>query len=358
MAVESYLVVKGSGGAGLGDKVLAIISAIPYARLSGRKLYVDWNDPAYGDGVCNYFPDLFQIEGVAIAAERPLRGTVRPAAWQDKLHLNWDQLYTEFGIPPWDRAWARETFSFDQGVLDWPEDICVMWDFDQFSKLVPYLPQLYSSLSQDLSLEEMQGRVLRQHLHPAERIEAMLQPYLQRLKAMGPFIGVHVRASDEHFKARFAPPVEDFVRVAARLMRNKAAASIFLATDNCAVQEIFVKRFGRKRVVWTDKWLPKAGVALHLANNCPDRLQSARDALLDILLLASADYLVTMGNSSFSMLARMFSAIPDEDRITLTWVPPLWRRILQRAGWTRAKGIGIGRRLGKGLRFRTRRCFL
>lgn len=328
---DLILLVKGSGGAGLGDKLRALISAVVYAQLSGRKLYVDWNDPAYGDGVGNYFAELFRIEGIPVVGERPLEGTVRPAAWQGKLHLNWDQLYAEHGAPAWNRQWAQETFSFDQGVLDWPEDICVMWDFDQFSKLVPHLSRLYPAISEGLSLEQLQGYVLRQHLRPAESIAAMLQTYQQRLRGIGSFVGVHVRASDESFKARNAPPVEDYVKAAAGLVQGKGATGIFLATDNCAVQEIFVRRFGRERVLWTDKWLPEAGVALHLDNNCPDRLQSAQDALLDILLLASADYLVTMGNSSFSMLARMFSAASQPNRTTLIWKAPLWQRVLNKA---------------------------
>jgi hypothetical protein len=334
MLRERYMVIKGSGEAGIGDKLRAIISALVYAQLSGRTLYVDWNDPAYSDGAHNYFSDLFRLEGVETTNERPLCGTVRPAAWQDKLHLNWDQLYAEFGIPPWNRKWAQETFSFDQGVLDWPEDSCVMWDFDQFKKLVPFLPGLYPSLAEVESHERMQGEILRRHVKPSASVEAALQPYLKQLDALRPFVAVHVRAAEDNFRMRNAPPVSAYLQATRKMLRRKGACGVFLATDNRDVQDLFVQEFGRDRVVWTEKWLPAPGVALQLGNDCPDRLQSARDALVDILLLASADYLVTMGNSSFSMLARMFSATCDAERITLTWKSPLWQRILRRAGWT------------------------
>ncbi len=328
-----YLVVKGSGSAGLGDKLRAVISAVVYARLSGRKLYVDWNDPAYGDGKHNCFPDLFRLEGVETVDERPLHGSVRPSAWQDRLHLNWDQLYAEFGIPPWNRSWAMETFSFDQGVLDWPENICVMWDFDQFGKMIPLLPGMYPSLQAGEPPERIQGEILRRHVRPSETVEKVMQPYLERLNSLKPFIGVHVRAAEDNFRMRNAPLVSDYVRAVQEMRRRTGAFGVFLATDNREVQDLFRREFGRECVVWTGKWLPDPGVALQLGNDCPDRLQSARDALLDILLLASADYLVTMGNSSFSMLARMFSTTPGRNRTTLVWKAPLWRRLIRRVGW-------------------------
>ncbi len=337
---QRYLVVKGSGGAGLGDKLRALVPAVVYAQLSGRRLHVDWNDPAYGDGRANYFDELFRVEGVETAENRPLRGTVRPVAWQNKLHLNWDQLYTEFGIPPWNRDWAMQTFSFDQGVLDWPEDICVMWDFDQFRKLVPFLPGLYPSIQAGDPVERMQGEILRRHLKPSAVVEQALQPYLERLHALKPVVGVHVRASDENFRMRDAPPVPDYIKAVQKMMSRNGASGVFLATDNRDVHDLFVAQFGRDRVVWTDKWLPEAGVALHLANGCPDRLQSARDALTDMLLLAAADYLVTMGNSSFSMLARLFSAAPEEHRVTLVWKAPLGQRLLH-AGRRMARRMAV-----------------
>lgn len=329
MSNTRYLVVKGSGGAGLGDKLRALISAVAYARLSGRRLYVDWNDPAYGDGRNNYFGDLFKLEGVESVDEMPLAGSVRPPSWQGKLHLNWDQLYAEFGSPPWDRRWAQETFSFDQGNLDWPDETCVMWDFDQFSKLAPLLPRLYSDFPAGGVNEVQQGYILRRHIRPSSVVQDEMQSYSSKLGTMRPFIGVHVRASAESFIARNTPPVSAYVKSVMRIMQTKSVSTIFLATDNHDVQKVFEKKFGDDRVIFTDKWLPPAGVALHLKNDCPDRLQSAKDALVDVLLLASADYLVTMGNSSFGMLARMFSASPLENRATLMWKAPFRQRILR-----------------------------
>ena len=270
-----------------------------------------------------------------MAAERPTCGTVRPSAWQGKLPLNWDQLYAEHGIPPWNRARAVDRFSFDQGVTDWPEDICVMWDFDQFKKLVRFLPRFYPTIKGDEPIEWMQGEVLRTHVRPSAEIAAGMADQAHRLRGASPVVGVHVRAAEDNFRIRSAPPVSAYVTAVEKAVRRIGAQAIFLATDNRDVQELFKTRFSEQRVIWTQKWLPAPGMALQLESGCPDRLQSARDAVMDVLFLASADYLVTMGNSSFSMLARMYSPVPENRRITLRWRAPLWRRLLRKTGWGR-----------------------
>ena len=51
---KKYLIVKGSSGAGLGDKIRGLVVAILYAKLTNRIIYVDWNDSSYGKGIINY----------------------------------------------------------------------------------------------------------------------------------------------------------------------------------------------------------------------------------------------------------------------------------------------------------------
>ena len=336
---ERFLILKGSVGAGLGDKVRALVSAIAYARLTDRALYVEWNDPAYGDGTRNYFEDLFSVEGLRTVAQRPTAGRVRPALWQDRLDCSFDQLYAEQGPRPWDRAWAIEHLSFDQSVLDWPEEICVMWDFDQFPALMPVVSQLLPAGTAAHTQEQVCGALLRQHLRLQPDIEQKVAACRESLHARGSWIGIHVRATDESFQARGAPPVSAYLRAAEQWLRRSGADTLFLATDNRRVQELFCDAFGAERVIWTDKWLPEPGQALHLENDeCPDRQQAAKDAVADIFLLASADVLITMNNSSFGILARTLSAAPAENRQTLMWHPPLWKRLWMKLGGRGAHG--------------------
>jgi hypothetical protein len=177
-------------------------------------------------------------------------------------------------------------------------------------------------------MERMQSEILRHHIRPSAAIAAALSPQLARLEAVRPVVGVHVRASNEHFRARQAPPVAAYVRAVRTAMRKVHANGVFLATDNSAVQDIFVREFGAGCVFWTDKWLPEPGGAIHLDGTCPDRRQAAYDALIDMLLLAAADFLVTFQSSSFSIAARLFSETPESRRMTLIVNTPLWQRSL------------------------------
>ncbi len=327
-----FLIVKSSVGAGLGDKLLAVISAITYARLSGRTLYVDWDDLSLSADGSSYFDLLFRLRDVPTVHERPSSDSVRPAAWRGKLDYPFERLHDEYGVAPWNRARAVELYSFDQAVLNWPEAICVMWDFDQFRFLAPYLPELYPTLSPHDPVWRMQSEVLRAHVSPCPEVVKAMQPYLERFRNEGPVVGVHVRASDEHYKARCAPPVRAFLDAAVSLLRKTDARILFLATDNRAVQDLFLHHVGASRLILMPKWLPDPGVALHLGGANPDPLQSMRDALLDISLLAAADYLVTLGNSSFSASARLFSGIPEDRRRTLMWRPTHWKRLVLKLG--------------------------
>lgn len=327
-----FLIVKSSIGAGLGDKLLAVISAIAYARLSGRSLYVDWDDLPLNNNGSSYFDLLFRLQGVPTVHERPISDSVRPAAWRGKLEYPFARLHDEHDVVPWNWARAVNLYSFDQSIFDWPEDICVMWDFTQFSSLTPHLPRLYPRLCSDDPHWRMQSEVLRHHVSPCPEVEHAMRPYLERFRNEGPVVGVHVRASDEHYKARSAPPAQAFLDAADSLLRKTDARILFLATDNRTVQDMVLHYFGKTRVILIQKWLPEPGKALHLGGASPAPLQSMRDALLDIALLAAADYLVTLSNSSFSAAARLFSGIPEDRRQTLMWRPTLWKRFVSKLG--------------------------
>jgi hypothetical protein len=51
---------------------------------------------------------------------------------------------------------------------------------------------------------------------------------------------------------------------------------------------------------------------------------------MDILTLASCDYLISVENSSFSIVARIMSDTPEENRLTLSPSQPLGARIRAR----------------------------
>ena len=51
MNEDKYLIVKGL--AGLGNRMLSALTGILYARLSGRRLIIDWRDPTYSSDGSN-----------------------------------------------------------------------------------------------------------------------------------------------------------------------------------------------------------------------------------------------------------------------------------------------------------------
>ena len=102
-------------------------------------------------------------------------------------------------------------------------------------------------------------------------------------------------------EVELCPELKD--RIAA--FRQEPQRRLFLATDNSDIVELVRERYGSGRVLMTPKWYPTPGQSIHYARGCPDRLEGAREALLDIYLLGSADWLVIDERSSFGYVARL-----------------------------------------------------
>ncbi|MFC1740745.1 nodulation protein NodZ [Pseudomonadota bacterium] len=323
------MIVKGSGGAGLGDKIRAVIVGAMYCQLTGRSLYVDWRDSAYGDERQNYFPDLFKIKKLPALAGLPVSGTVLPHQWSGRLHLSLDEIVQEDNFE-WSRAGGIARYSFDQSQLVHPADHLVMWEMDQFDKVRRHYEISHPEVMV-LADEELAASVLSQHLQVCDKVQAAVDSFCETNFTQGqPIIGVHVRLSDESEGNRRNPGLAQFIRVVRRALKGAPAARIFLATDNTNVIKSFMTEFGHSNVLFREKWLPAAGHALHGNQECPDKLQNARDALIDAYLLGKCEWLITSISSSFSMLARVVSNAPAKNRKLLFPSTPIISRIKNR----------------------------
>ncbi len=80
---DKYLLVKGK--AGLGSRIESLLTFILYAKLSGRRLYVDWSDPTYSNDVSNAFHSFFQRPLVNLNNEIPATDSVSPDIWRGRL---------------------------------------------------------------------------------------------------------------------------------------------------------------------------------------------------------------------------------------------------------------------------------
>ena len=106
---QRYVLVKGRSG--LGNRLLSTLTALLYARLSGRRLLVDWSDEVYAAGGVNVFPRLFQCTLCDANAVISQTDSVAPSLWRDHL--------TESSVAVHRRAAAA--YSEDAFVTRWRE---------------------------------------------------------------------------------------------------------------------------------------------------------------------------------------------------------------------------------------------
>lgn len=309
------LILKGSGGAGLGDKLMALVVGIMYAQLTKRTLFVDWRDTAYGDGTRNYFNDLFTLVDIPHIAQVPVAGTVFPEAWSGRLERSLDQVVIEDRYH-WTRLGGRSRYSFDQSRFDYTDEHLVMWEMDQFDVVKPrYLAQ--NTEIQGLGDEQVQAYVLERHVLSHESLRVQVAEYERVNFRIGKMVGVHVRKTAESDANRPNPDVEHFVKQTHRLLRMDSQRRVFLACDNRSVIERFQTQFGSERVLVFPKWMPVAGMHMHMNAECPDQQQNLRDAVIDAMLLGKCDWLISSRSSAFSWLARMYSKASHDRRFTM-----------------------------------------
>ena len=316
------LIVKGSGGGGLGDKIWALLVAIMYARVTRRAIYSDWRDTAYGDGTQNYFSSLFRLAGLPVMSDLPAECTVWPAVWQGRLFMTLDEVYRADGTPPWNRSWSIRRYSFDMHASTTMPTRWSCGNMTQVDKIARTFTDHFSEY-RGLTAQALLGRLWREHLHLQEPVLGRVRRTIEAARARGQrLLGVHVRMTDESAAVRLAPTLRDYLRSTQRMLSRMPDCRIFLATDNRAVYEPFAVRFGPERIVVTDKWFAAAGEPLHKNPACPDRLRGAQDALLDLYVLADCDGLVSFPGSSFSYLASALSqAAPALRRNVLPRLP-------------------------------------
>lgn len=325
-----YVIVKGSNGAGLGDKLRSLACAILVAKLTGRILHVDWCDGTYCESTENYFHQLFQLRNLPSVKDLPRIRTVRPKNWLGRLHCSLGEVVARDGhAEVWDMAFGVKEYSICLSRLDYQEDAIVVWDFFQLPKLLPYLEE-YDPRWGHGNQDQIVSDVLREHLVPVAEITDRVHEVRRGEFDERFVIGVHVRHTHESASARTVPRLHQYTKAVRAALRQHPGASVFLATDNRDVEALFRRRFGASPVICSKKWLPPAGEPIHNNRSCPNALQSARESLVDVFLLAACDHLITLHNSSFSIVASLLSDAAPDQRTVLTGRRPFLNRVLRR----------------------------
>jgi len=315
---RKYLVLKGTRGSGLGDKIRALVVAILYAKLTNRIIYVDWNDSSYGKENINYFPYLFEFINTDFTLEAPRVTSVWPRAWQGRLDYSVSQILIEDGYP-WrsKRAEWDSSYVADISRLDYKENAIVLFGFGQLSKLIPFLSKKYKRWNRG-NIDILIRDILKGNLRPIKSIRDKVKDFCSANFAGKFIIGIHVRYTEESRKNRIVSLLSHYVNVIKKTLYDYPDAYIFLATDNIDVEKTFKQIFGQNKIFTIKKWFPKAGEPIHKNKSCPNGLDSARDCLIDMYLLAECNYLITLLNSSFSIIARLLSSAKLENKAILT----------------------------------------
>jgi hypothetical protein len=300
-----YLVVKGA--AGMGNRMLALLSAILYARASGRRLIVDWSDFSYSTDRSNVFHNLFVCPEAEPACEIPDTDSVNPAIWRGHLQLTANRMIGKFDPGQHSKLTIHKRYSVDLSRTDHPEQVAIMWSYVHLFRAVR--PHLKGPLAPFAGLADMAiaRSLLSDSLRPVPSVIDVVDSFEQRWFARRPVLGLHIRHSDRK------TPLPAFDRVIRRIRRRHPDCSIFLATDNRHVLEEIEEKHGA--VVSTPKWYPENGAKMHENHACSDRLQTGIEALIDMYLLARCDYLVFSSRSTFSVISSLLTEAPASNVI-------------------------------------------
>lgn len=294
---KKYLVVKGSGGGGLGDRIRSVLVAALYANISKRILVIDWSDGIYADADVNAFHRLFQLKNVKSQVLLPKSSKVWPIAWKNRLQKTMHDAYVEDGWLNWDRGKVIEQYSFDLSKLDYEHTILVMWEFDQLDKLKPFYPEYADS---DMNMYQYAfNNFLEVGSDLSDKIDEILSDFSENM------LGVHVRATKEIQANKGMVTLDTYLHQIEKIKKKHNCGGMFIATDNIDIQQELLLKYPESIV--HKKWFAKPWESLHLNDQCPDLLENARNALIDIVLLSKCQYLCYNGLSSFGLIAHIMS---------------------------------------------------
>jgi hypothetical protein len=313
------LLIKAKGG--LGNRILSAISGLVFADLTDRTPVIDWRDGSYAPLGENAYPLLFDTPIVTpCEAFDAVTGPVSPPVWDGHLGLTPQAMIERFDPERHQSATVYRRFCTDLSRLDAPEDIAVFWCYlPKFGRLRRHMRRdpRFAGRSVDAVITDY----LTRYFTPNGRVRAEVAANLERMPR--PIIGVHVRYTDRKV------PLGRVKATLRRRLAERPGASIFLATDNAAVQAELGAEF--PNVHHTQKYLNADGARLHQPGTDPAKTREAENALIDMWLLAHCDHLIYSRYSTFSVTSALVGGLTaaqqdDVHRFNATVVA---KRILQ-----------------------------
>ena len=297
---DRYLLIKAKGG--LGNRMLSAVSGLVYADLTGRLPLIDWRDGSYAPIGENAYPQLFDTpltQPVELYDDRV--DGVDPPIWSGALGLTPQAMIDRHFPHLHSSATVYRRLCTDLSRLDAPAPLAVFWCYlPKFGRLAPHMRR--DPRFQGRPLDEVIADYLGRYFTPNARVREAVADLGARLAP--PVIGVHVRYTDRKI------PLAPLKTALRRELERRPGATVFLATDNGAVQAEFAAEF--PNVQYIDKQLRDDGSRLHLPSADPGTRAEAENALIDMHLLARCDHLIYSKHSTFSVAAALIGRLPAE----------------------------------------------
>ncbi len=295
---EKWLLIKGANG--MGNRIFSLLEGIVYAKLTNRKIVVDWRDEIYSNNkensflyfFKNYFDDLSKINR---------NGTVFPKIWKNNLDKSLYDMFRNEGIKNSLDGW--EKFSIDINNTKYNEDVLIFIAFE-FGKMFKFYKLLPREWPKDkINLIKF---LLNKYIYLTEEITKEVNSFKEK-NFKDNVIGVHVRYTDNmnkkfiHYKGT---DLDSFFPIIDNLLLKNKNSKIFLATDNKSILDLFKNKYSN--ILYFDKYFDIENGAIHYSKNC-DKKIVAKESLIDLHLLAKCNYLVYSENSSYGRLASLLS---------------------------------------------------
>lgn len=298
---RQVVVVKAKGG--MGNRMLCAVTGILYAQLSGRKVFMDWRDGAYGAYGQNVFGEFFKT--LAGGTEECPSGNlhVNPSIWHKNLDQSVSNMIEQHYPKQHSSFFIHRKLSIDVRRLDYPEDAVVFWNYQH--RINGLQRHLAGRLNQYVGLAPhgILAKALQDVLPLQDTIWDIIQEFKEAFFKR-PTIGVHIRYTDR--KTRLAA----YEKALAHFFKRSPDAQIFLATDNADILNAYSTRYAK--VISTPKWYPSSSSTMHQSRECPDRIQNGVEALKDMYLLSMCDRLIYSSWSTFSFISRLLSNLPED----------------------------------------------
>lgn len=328
-----YVILKGC--AGLGNRFITLMKAVQYARLSGRRLCVDWCDGMFGAVGENVFERYFTLDFPQTALKEEVMEALRKGAStyprclteedlvapiypESKAEANF-RVYTPKAalktvykvglsvVPLHKLVYVLGLQSFQRKEkmegMTWWKMVSTMGDGRNF----PLGSNLWPWLSEDIVVfADFRPLISMKHFADMVVLRPEFQAVVDRKAAelgLDKAIGVHVRYTDKK-------PTAKLNALMTRLQSLVDEGNrVFLCTDNADVEQEFRERY-KERVVMTEKFIPdvkEGGIHIWASKQNDDRLkrQMFEDSLTDMWLLARCRRLYWQGNSSFSYISSL-----------------------------------------------------